>query len=908
MIKVKINGKDYFFEKKLLILQACDLAGEYIPNLCFDKRLKPIGRCKLCIVRVNGKIMTSCESFIENGMEIITDSDELKEYRKINFELLFQNISLDDIKISNDIKKLFEYFEIKNYGNDKKYDIRKVSNPFFTFDESLCVQCGKCVSACRELQGRFIWNFVFKGKKQRLSIGVDETFEEAGCEFCGTCVDFCPTGAISNNVKLNGDNIKTVDTVCSYCGVGCRVRLYTDGKNINVKPIQIGENYNSLCVKGRYGHSYIFSEDRLKTPLVRKYLLEKSNKSLDSELIEVDWDLALEIVVNKLIEVRNKYGADSIGFFSSAKCTNEENYLLQKLARQIIGTNNIDHCARLCHSSTVVGLIQSIGSGAMTNTMDDIIKNSKTIFIIGSNVTEQHPVFGVKIRRAVINRNVNLIVADPRCIDIADFSDIYLPIRPGTDIDLINALCRIIIENGWEDKEYIFERCENYDLFKEYILSINLDEYIKKTGIDYNLLFDVAKIIATEKPTALIWAMGITQHTHGVDNVLALANLQLLTGNVGVSGGGLNPLRGQNNVQGACDMGCLPDVFSGYQKVSDEKVIEKFENYWKLSGNFKLNRTIGKTVTEMMDGLDDKTLRALYIMGENPLMTEPDVNKVEKSLKNAEFLVVQDIFPTETSKYADVILPAASFAEKEGTFTNTERKINLINPLIDPLYNSKTDFEIIVLLANRLIKKLNLIPIGDCAKWDYQKISDVIKEINFTTPIYRFATYSRLKKGEDLYWPVYDEKSSGTKILHKERFARGKGKFHIVSNSNPYESPDNEYPFLLNTGRELYHWHGGELTRRVDELTKVCSKPIVMINVNDAKSYGLIDGDNIKVISRRGEIIAKVFVTERLKAGELFGNFHFPEGNVNKLTVKALDKVAKIPEYKVCAVKIERVN
>ncbi|BAI80727.1 formate dehydrogenase, alpha subunit [Deferribacter desulfuricans SSM1] len=908
MIKITINGADYSFKEKMTIIDACESVGIYIPKLCYDKRLKPIGRCKLCIVKVNDKIVTACETKIEDGMDIITNDEELRSFRKINFDLLVDNIYVERVNDISELSKLFKYFGYKSISSRCFSENRIVSNPFFSFDNNLCVQCGRCVSACKELQCRFVWNFAYKGKNQKLTIGADESFEEALCEFCGTCVDFCPTGAIKNNILLDEYNKKSVETVCSYCGVGCKINLSVDGENVLVTPKQTDDKYNSLCVKGRYGHSYIFSEDRLKSPLVRKYLLDDGKKDLKSEFIEVDWDTALDIVSKKLVEIKRTFGGDSIGFFSSAKCTNEENYLLQKLARQIIGTNNVDHCARLCHSSTVVGLIQSVGSGAMTNTMDDIVENASTVFIIGSNVTEQHPVFGVKIRRAVMNRKINLIVADPRYIDIVDFSDIYLPIKPGSDVALMNALCKIIIENGWEDKDYINERCENYEEFKKYILSINLDECVKVTGIDYEILYKVAKKVALEKPTALIWAMGITQHNHGVDNVFALSNLQLLTGNIGVSGGGLNPLRGQNNVQGACDMGCLPDVFNGYQRVMDEEIVKKFENFWKMDGDFKLSRVVGKTVTEMVDSLNDKSIRALYIMGENPVMTEPDVNRVVESLKNADFLVVQDIFPTETSKFADVILPASSFAEKEGTFTNTERKINLIKPVIKPLYNSKPDLFILSELANRLIKMLSLKPMGVYAKWDYESAKDVLDEINATTPIYGYAKYERLLNGEDLYWPVYKETGNETSILHQKKFSRGKGKLHIVLNKPPKERPNEEFPFVLNTGRELYHWHGGELTRRVKELLKVCSEPIVMLNTNDAKSFGIKDGELIKVISRRGKIIGRAFVTERLKSGEIFGNFHFPDGNVNKLTIKALDSVAKIPEYKVCAVKIERVG
>lgn len=884
------------------ILEVAEKFGIFIPHICYHRFLPAIGRCKVCIVKADGKFVTSCETKVYSGMNIEVSSEELDEIRQTNIRLMLESV---------DFHRLPERFKSLLKGGIESLpqkSMEKLENPFFSLDKSLCFLCGKCVSACSNLQGRFIYNFKNKGEDLTLIVGKEESFEKAGCEFCGTCTDFCPTGAISDKNKISANPQKT-ETVCSYCGVGCQIELSYDGRQIYSRPVQNAKEYQSLCVKGRYGHSYILHEDRLKNPMVRRYLIDGKNKfdAKDRELdfVEVSWEKALEVVSEKLIDIFKSFGSNALAFMSSAKCTNEENYLLQKVARQIFKTNNIDHCARLCHSSTVAGLIESIGSGAMTNSMEDIVRNAKTIFIIGSNVTEQHPVFGVKIRRAVMNRKINLIVADPRFTDISQFSDVYLNIKIGSDIYLLNAICKIILENNWQDEDFIKNRCENYDEFRISILQTDLLEASQKTGIKFEDIYNTARLIATEKPTAVIWAMGVTQHIFGVDNVLAVANLQLLTGNVGVSGGGLNPLRGQNNVQGSCDMGALPDMFSGYQKVTDISTIDKFSKLWGFENDTHLSNITGLTVTEMIENLG-KNIKTLYIMGENPAMTEPDINKVTENLKRCNFLVVQDIFPTETSKYADVILPASSFAEKSGTFTNTERRIQKLSPLFKPLYNSKTDFEIITKLANLLIKKMNCIPLGEFSSWDYKSYEDVMWEINKTTPIYEYVAYHKIKN-KPLYWPVNSKNHDGSEILHKESFPLGKGKFHVVTPQNPHEMPDKEFPLILNTGRELYHWHGGELTRRVAELMKVSEEPIILIHPEDAKIHHLTNNSKVKVTSKRGEICAKVFLTERVAKGTIFGNFHFPQGNVNYLTAKRLDPKAKIPQYKISAVSIKKI-
>jgi len=551
----------------------------------------------------------------------------------------------------------------------------------------------------------------------------------------------------------------------------------------------------------------------------------------------------------------------------------------------------------------------------MTNSMDDIADSAQAIFIIGSNTTEQHPVFGTKIRQAVLRRNVKLVVADPRKIDITEFAVLHLRHEPGTDIALVNGLMHIILENGWQDQEFIDERCEDFEDFKESLEKYTPAHVSEITGVPVEQLHEAADILANNSPMAVIWAMGITQHTTGVMNVLSLANLQMLLGNMGVPGGGTNPLRGQNNVQGACDAGALVNVFPGYQSVVDEAARAKFTQAWQLeAGGWDESQgptplfgdEPGKTVTEMTGAAKTGDVRALYILGENPVMSDPDSNHVKECLEACEFVILQEIFPSETSHYADVLLPGASFAEKNGTFTNTERRIQLISKAIEPLGDSRPDWQIFSDLAPRVIERLGLQPVGPQAGWDYQSAAEIMDEVAALTPIYAGVSHARLEQGEQLQWPVRDVEHPGTPILHVGEFSRGKGKFHVCEHLPAKELPDEQYPFFLTTGRVIYHWHGAEMTRRAKGLAEIYPESLVEVSPEDANRIGLNGGKKVRVRSRRGEMIATAVITERVPRGVVFGNFHFPgEQNVNNLTIMALDPVAKIPEYKVCAVQIE---
>jgi len=679
-------------------------------------------------------------------------------------------------------------------------------------------------------------------------------------------------------------NLDFILTTCPFCGCGCEFYLQVlDDEISGVIPSKTDEvSEGKLCIKGRNAHRFVQHKDRLKKPLIKE----------DGKLVETNWQKAFDIISKRLGEIKQDFGPDSIGFLSSAKCTNEENFLLMKFARAVIGTNSVDHCARLCHASTVVGLMSAFGSGAMTNSIPEV-EGADCIFVIGSNTIEQHPLIGSRIVKAKEN-GATLIVADPRQIPLVKFADIYLQIKPGTDVCLLNGLMNIILGEGLEDKSFIRERTERFEDFKKKIDLYPPKRVAEICDISMENLQKAARMYGEAKRAMIIYSMGITQHTTGSDNVKSTANLALLTGNVGREFTGVNPLRGQNNVQGACDMGALPNVYSGYQSIQDKVIRERFEQAWDT----KLSQQPGLTLLEMIDAACKGSLKAMYIMGENPMVSDPDINHVKEALEALDFLVIQDIFLSETAMFADVVLPAASFAEKEGTFTATDRRVLRVRKAIDPIGESKPDWVIISQLAQKM----------GSSKFAYSSPQDIMEEIAMLTPIYGGISYNRLDIGEILAWPCPSQDHPGTKFLHEKTFTRGKGQFTPIDYKDPAELPDKEFPFILTTGRVAFQYHTGTMTRRISSLEREAPTGFVEINPQDAQKLKLDQGDRVKVRSRRGEIEISAFITDKITPGIVFIPFHFAECAANQLTNTCLDPEAKIPELKVCAATISKVE
>jgi formate dehydrogenase alpha subunit len=722
-----------------------------------------------------------------------------------------------------------------------------------------------------------------------------QTLREVGCKFCGACVDSCPANALTDLATRGiGKPDRVVTTICPYCGVGCQLNiLVKDEKIIASVPDPEGlANYGQACVKGRYGIAeFVHHPERLTTPLIRK----------NGELKEASWDEALELVAEGL----KRYSTQEVAVIASAKCTNEENYVMQKFARAVLGTNNIDHCARLCHAPTVAGLVQSFGSGAMTNSIKEI-GDAACILAIGTNTTEDHPVIALEIKRAV-NNGGKLIVANPREIDLCHFASLWLQHNPGTDVALLMGMMRVIVDEGLLDLAFIKDRCENFDAFKESLRDFGLDFVETITKVPQDKIVEAARMFATNIPATILYSMGITQHSHGTDNVLATANLAMLTGNMGKRSTGVNPLRGQNNVQGACDMGALPNVYSGYQAVSNPAIREKFETAWgcslppSLKDKFgiawacSLPLAPGLTLVEMLDAAYRKEIKAIYLVGENPALSDPDAQHVREALSRLDFFVAQDIFLSETAKLAYVVLPAASFAEKDGTFTNTERRVQRVRKVVEPVGDSKPDWWIVCQVAKKL----------DARGFDYSDPAEIMEEIRNLTPSYGGINYQRLENG-GIQWPCPLDDHPGTPILHTDIFVRGKGRFMPLKYIPPGESPDEEYPLILTTGRSLYHFHTGTMTRKVAGLNIIEPEGVVEMSPRDASQLGIVQGDRVRVSSRRGGVITKAKITETMPPGLVFMAFHFAESAANILTNPKLDPVSKIPELKVSAVKVEK--
>ncbi len=943
MIKITIDGKTLEVAPGTNVLAAALENGIDIPHLCYHPDLTPSGGCRLCLVEVEGRpgVVPSCGLPCQDGMVVRTQSETLTKMRSDIIDLFISDHPLRcvicDKNGACDLQRYaYEYgFSETTYDFELSRTLFQDDNPFFIRDHQYCILCGKCVRVCDEIVGANAIDFAERGFISHIATPFDGPMVDSSCVFCGSCVQVCPTAALLPVSRLGKGReweLARKRTICGYCGVGCGIEYALKGREI-----LYAQGYRSapvngefLCVKGRFGWDFATSPDRLTQPLVRRdlaYALGLIDEpwtmpaasvvqgSRDAKnFIPVSWETALNIVATKLADVVKTHGPDAVAGLASARCTNEENYLFQKLMRATIGTNNVDHCARLCHSSSVTGLGMAFGSGAMTKPIRDI-RDADCILITGSNTAESHPVIGYEVVRAV-KKGANLIIIDPRRVPLVDHATLFLQPQPGTDMYIFLAMAHVILREGWVDTAFIAERTEGFEEFAESVKEYTPEiaslvsgvpaEQIEKAARWY-ALGERANGLSVYKDgrghSTLLYAMGITQRSNGTDLVLTLANLALLCGQIGKPSTGVNPLRGQSNVQGACDMGALPDVLPGYQRVTDEAKRKAVAEVWGLED---LPAQPGLTVVEVTRAAVDGKVRAMYIMGENPMLSDPNIAHVEEALRKLDFLVVQEIFLSETAQLAHVVLPAASWLEKDGTFTNTERRVQLLAPVLSPPGEARPDWQIVCALGQKLDEAL-----GHRRRpgyWAFASTADIAKEAAAATPIYRGMLHHRLTDG-GLCWPCPAEDHPGTPMLHTKTFTRGRGKFHALKAQLPAEQPDAEYPLILSTGRILYHYHTGTMTRRSEGLSWRVPRGYAEINEKEAANAGIRDGGQMVIRSRRGSVRTQARVSQNVPPGVVFLSFHWREAPANLLTHDhTLDPLAKIPEYKVCAVCIEPIR
>ncbi|HLQ58693.1 MAG TPA: formate dehydrogenase subunit alpha [Gemmatimonadales bacterium] len=836
-------------------------------------------------------------------------------------------------------------------------------DPMIRHDMSTCILCTRCVRACEDIQVVGVLDVGFRGEHAEIIVGADGDPDRAGCTWCGECVRVCPTGAIFEVMprqRFAPEQIRHPDrvvrSVCPYCGVGCQVDLHVaDNKLVRVTSPDIElntPNQGSTCVKGRFGYDFPQHRDRLTRPLIRKGwtkqvgrwiwkgpkgaerragpwrtiegegrrakpgtppratgksvrelpLLERLDMDIRDRVAtpddwyspfrEATWEEALELTSQELLRIKAARGPDSLACFSSAKCSNEENYLMMRMFRAALGTNNVDHCTRLCHSTSVAAMQRAINTAAASGSMREIEDACDVIFIAGANTTESHPVFGAALKRAHEKR-ATLIVADPRRTELAGRADVHLQMQPGTDVALYSAMLNHILTLGLENKTFISERTHDFDTVRAAVAPYTPEKAAKITGIPADKIRRAAEIYARGPNTSTLWAMGLTQHANGTDIVTSLLNLMFACGMIGRWGAAMLPVRGQNNVQGASDVGAIPFVYTDYQPVGDQKVRARFADTWGVPAE-SLSLKSGLMVTEVVK--PESGVRGMYIMGENPVISDPDIAHAEHWFQELEFLAVQDLFLTETARYADVVLPGASFAEKTGTFVNTERRIQLSHQAVDWPGEARGDLEILIDLTNRLG-----LPTS------FRGAEEVMREIARVTPSWAGVTYERLE-GAGLQYPVTDDTHPGTAFLFDTAFptADGRAKFVAVEYTDPAELPDDEYPFVMNTGRQLYHWHTGTMTRRASGLDAREPTAIVEIHPDDAKKLGVREGELVRLTSRRNSMLSAARISKRVAPGQVFVPFHFREAAANLLTNPVLDPYAKMAELKVCAVRVER--
>ena len=871
------------------------LGKTHIPTLCDAPNLEPFGSCRVCSVDValqkngNAKTVASCHTPVMANSYIYPDTEKINRLRKNIIELVLTDHPLDCLtcEVNNNCElqtvaaqvgvRSVRYPEGKNHLHKEK----DLSHPYMTSDLSKCINCFRCVRACDEVQGELVLSMAGRGFESHIIKSFDDNFMNSDCVSCGACAQACPTSAISDVFESKSVNFqKKVRTVCTYCGVGCNLDVAVNDSKIKSiqAPYDAEVNEGHTCLKGRFAFSFYNHPDRLRTPLIRR----------NGELEPATWDEAYDFIAEKLTSIKESYGPDYIAGISSARCTNEENYLMQKFFRVVIGTNSIDSCARVCHSPTALGMQRSFGTGAATNSIEDL-KYTDCIMIIGANPTDGHPVTGAKFKQFAMSGKPTIVI-DPRKTELARYATYHLPLRPGTNVALLNMMLYFIITEELEDKQFIESRTEGYEDFRKQILNLDISELEKITGLDRKLVRE-ATITYAKAPSAMSFhGLGVTEHSYGSYGIMLIADLALITGNLGRRGVGVNPLRGQNNVQGTADMGCQPHQGAGYFDVTKDDNHKMYEDFYGV----KLPKHVGYKIPQMYDASLDNKLKALWLMGEDLVQTDPNTNKVIAALKKLDLLVVQELFMTETAKIATVVLPGASFLEKSGTFTNGERRVQAVNKVIEPLDGCKVDGQIVVDMMNRM----------GFEEPDYDP-DTVLQEISKIVPFFKGVRWNEL--GENgKQWPVKED-GTDTKILHVDTFKRGKGKFHFFpfQESNEIIKNGKEFPYIITTNRELEHYNAGTMTRRTSNVD-LLTEDTLMINPFDAEKHNIKDNDFVCVESARGKVDLKARITDDVKPGVLSSTFHFPEINLNVIGSDEHDAEALCPEYKVIAVNIRK--